>query len=74
MLKDEFIGLMKISDAFDLVKLDKGFTAVIKVELGNHPLFKEDIAKLKRRGYLLIKKGLRNFQGPFFINKSLLKF
>lgn len=47
MPQDEFIGLMKISDAFDLVKLDKGFTAVVKEKLGSHPLFKGDIAKLK---------------------------
>lgn len=47
MPPDEFIALLKISDAFDLVKLDKNFTDKVKVKIQNHPLFKNDIAKLK---------------------------
>lgn len=48
MPQDEFIGLMKISDVFDLVKLEKGFTASVKEKMLNHPLFDEnDAAKLK---------------------------
>ena len=47
MPQDEFIALLKISDAFDLVKLDKGFTAMVKEKIANHPLFKDDVAKLK---------------------------
>ena len=45
---EEFIGLLKISDVFDLVRLEKKFTAEIKKVLAKHPLFSEQlIAKLK---------------------------
>jgi len=47
MPQDEFIALLKISDAFDLVKLDKSFTDMVKGKIQNHPLFKDDIKKLK---------------------------
>src|SRR6056297_225366 len=48
MPQDEFIGLMKMADAFDLVKLDKKFAAEVKQKLKKHPLFDEtDIEKIK---------------------------
>lgn len=48
MPQDEFIGLMKISDTFDLVKLEKEFSENVKEKLSEHPLFNERvIAKLK---------------------------
>jgi len=48
MPQDEFIGLMKIVDAFDLVKLSKEFTAEVKKELEAHSYISEElIAKLK---------------------------
>ena len=48
MPEDEFIGLIKIVDAFDLVKLTKEFTEEIKAKLEKHPLMREDlIARLK---------------------------
>lgn len=48
MPEDEFIGLMKIVDVFDLVKLDKEFTASVKEKLNNHPLINESlVARLK---------------------------
>ncbi len=47
MPQDEFIALLKISDAFDLVKLDKNFVEVVKEKIKNHPLFKDDVSKLK---------------------------
>ncbi len=48
MPQDEFIGLMKIADAFDLVKLNKEFTVSVKEKLQKHPLISDDlIAKLK---------------------------
>jgi hypothetical protein len=48
MPQDEFIGLMKISDVFDLVKLEKSFTKTVKEKLSNHPLISDElIAKLK---------------------------
>ncbi len=49
MPEDEFIGLIKIVDAFDLVKLTEEFTAEVKTKLEAHPLMTEElIAKLKK--------------------------
>lgn len=48
MPQDEFIGLMKIVDVFDLVVLSKEFTAEVKTKLEKHPLIKDElVAKLK---------------------------
>ena len=48
MPQDEFIGLIKIVDVFDLVLLSKEFTAEIKQKLEKHPLIKDElIGKLK---------------------------
>ncbi|SJZ69955.1 glycine/sarcosine/betaine reductase complex component C subunit beta [Garciella nitratireducens] len=47
MPQDEFIGLMKISDTFDLVKLEKAFSDHIKEKLKIHPLIDDNlIAKI----------------------------
>lgn len=47
MSEDEFYVLMKIVDAFDLVKLEKSFVEEIKVKLADHPIFDEnDFARL----------------------------
>ncbi len=48
MPQDEFIGLMKISDVFDLVMIESSFSKEIKKKLEAHPLVKEEhVAKLK---------------------------
>ncbi|WP_425448559.1 glycine/sarcosine/betaine reductase complex component C subunit beta [Dethiothermospora halolimnae] len=48
MPQDEFIGLLKIVDVFDLVKLNKEFTSMVKEKLENHPLISDEmVAKLK---------------------------
>ncbi|WFA10211.1 glycine/sarcosine/betaine reductase complex component C subunit beta [Tissierella sp. Yu-01] len=48
MPEGEFIGLMKIVDVFDLVQLEKEFTATIKEKLTNHALISEElVSKLK---------------------------
>ena len=48
MPEDEFIGLIKIVDVFDLVKLEKEFSDIAKVKLADHPLIKDElVAKLK---------------------------
>ena len=48
MPEDEFISLLKICDAFDLIRLEKDFTASMKKKLSRHPLFSEErIEKLK---------------------------
>ena len=46
MPQDEFILLIKIADAFELVMIEKGFMAKTKDKLGEHPLFKEEAAVL----------------------------
>ena len=44
----EFIGLIKIVDVFDLVKLEKDFTEEVREKLAAHPLITEEmVAKLK---------------------------
>jgi hypothetical protein len=43
MPQDEFILLMQIVDAFDLVKLEKEFVSAAKSKLMNHPLFDEGL-------------------------------
>ncbi len=48
MPEDEFIGLMKIVDTFDLVKLTEEFTNEVKAKLEAHPLIRDDlVARLK---------------------------
>ena len=47
MPQDEFIGLMKLADVFDLVLLETGFTEVVKEKLGKHPLFSENAGEIK---------------------------
>ncbi len=48
MPEDEFIGLMKIVDAFDLVKLTEEFTKDVRAKLEAHPLIRDDlVARLK---------------------------
>ncbi|WP_173689734.1 glycine/sarcosine/betaine reductase complex component C subunit beta [Caloramator fervidus] len=46
MPQDEFYGLMKVSDAFDLVKLEKEFTNNVKTKFEQHKLLKDYIGKL----------------------------
>ena len=43
MPQDEFIGLMKISDTFDLVKLEKSFSNIVKEKLSVHPLIGDEL-------------------------------
>ena len=49
MPEHEFIGLMKICDAFDLVYLNKEFTESVKSDLEKHPLIGDGlVARLKK--------------------------
>lgn len=48
MPEDEFIGMIKMSDSFDLVLLEEGFYAEISAKLAQHPLINEN--DLKRLG------------------------
>ncbi len=47
MPQDEFLGLLKLSDSFNLVMLEKSFTENILKKLSYHPLFKNDITNIK---------------------------
>lgn len=47
MSEDIFYALIKISDAFDLVMLERSFTAKIKEKLASHPLFADQAGILK---------------------------
>lgn len=46
MPQDEFYGLMKISDVFDLVLLEASFAEKVKEKLSVHPLIKEKVEKI----------------------------
>ncbi|MFA5523992.1 MAG: glycine/sarcosine/betaine reductase complex component C subunit beta [Tissierellales bacterium] len=48
MPQDEFIGLMHLSDAFDLVKLEKTFAANVIEKLTKHPVISDElVSKIK---------------------------
>ncbi|MDD2446537.1 MAG: glycine/sarcosine/betaine reductase complex component C subunit beta [Tissierellia bacterium] len=64
MPEDEFIGLMKIADVFDLVELNKEFTATVKEKLKAHKLINDGlIARLKDGEDQSIIEKLINEQG-----------
>lgn len=46
MPQDEFILLMKIADAFELVMIEIDFMAQTRKKLADHPLFKKEAAEL----------------------------
>ena len=46
MPQDEFYGLLKVSDAFDLVLIEKGLMASIKTSFEEHALLKDLTSKL----------------------------
>lgn len=46
MPQDEFIGLIQICDAFDLVKLERGFSEKVKPKLAKHSLIGEERASI----------------------------
>lgn len=47
MPQDEFYGLMKISDVFDLVLLEKNFTEALKEKFTKHPVLNTKVDSLK---------------------------
>ena len=58
MPEDEFYGIMKISDSFDLVQLEDGFLEGIKEKLSKHPMINEKDIKALGKGVTIeeIKK------------------
>ena len=75
MPQDEFIGLIKMVDAFDLVKLTKEFTEKIKPALTDHTLIDEEhVAKLKGGDEKAEIDKLINEQGaePLYLNNEVV--
>ena len=73
MPQDEFIALIKISDAFDLVDLETEFTAAMKEKLGEHPLYNESIAKLKEgKDLASIEKAIKESAAEAIYNDGKL--
>lgn len=75
MPEDEFIAMIKLSDAFDLVHLTKEFTSSVKEKLASHPLFDEnDIAVLKDGEDLEVIKNLvdNEHSEPLIYNNELV--
>ncbi|WP_132995541.1 glycine/sarcosine/betaine reductase complex component C subunit beta [Sporanaerobacter acetigenes] len=50
MPQDEFIGLMKIVDTFDLVKLSKEFSVDVTKKLGDHHFISEELISRIKEG------------------------
>lgn len=62
MPQDEFYGLMKICDSFDLVYLEVNFSTTVKDKLSKHPVLNPLIEKLKEGVDIAeIEKYINNF-------------
>lgn len=75
MPQDEFLGLIKISDVFDLVLLSTEFTSEVKPKLEKHPLIDEEhFARLKEGHDLAdIEKFINEFDAEaLYFNKELV--
>lgn len=74
MPQDEYIAMMKVSDAFDLVKLSKEFTAAVKEKMAGNKIFTEtDIALLKDgEDQEVIEKLVNNEHSEPFIHEGKL--
>ncbi len=51
--EDEFLGFMDICDVFDLIWLEKGFSATVREKLAKHPLLTEEQTKRQKEGKTL---------------------
>ena len=74
MPQDEFYGLLKVSDAFDLVLIEKGLMASIKTSFEEHPLLKDLTPKLGE-GYEMadIEKAVNTQHAePLYMNNELV--
>lgn len=74
MPQDEFIGLLHICDAFDLVKLEKKFTSDTKEKLSKHPLFDDSLLSRIKEGenFESIKKYVDEEHAEPLYNNGLL--
>ncbi len=75
MPEDEFYGMMKIVDAFDLVMLEEGFHGQVKAKLEKHALITESDLKRLGSGVALaeIEKAVKEAHAePLFIANQLI--
>jgi glycine/sarcosine/betaine reductase complex component C subunit beta len=73
MPQDEFYGLMKISDAFGVVMLEKGFCEGVKKNFENHRLLKDFAPKLGEGFELIeIEKAINTINAEPLYNKNEL--
>ena len=72
MPEDEFLGLMKICDQFDLLLIEKGVLENIASKLQSHPLISgEDLKKVENKGMALadIEKAIETERAlPLYLN------
>jgi hypothetical protein len=61
MPQDEFYGMMKVCDSFDLVLLEEGFLVEVKDKFSRHPLLKDKVERLGN-GFSMdeIEKNIKN--------------
>ena len=74
MPQDEFYGLIKVSDVFDLVLIENGLMASIKTSFEKHPLLKDLTPKLGE-GYEMadIEKAVNTQHAePLYMNNELV--
>lgn len=75
MPEEEFYGLLRICDAFDLVWLEEGFTTEVRAALGKHPLVQPaDLEKLgKGHPYAEVQKQADGSQAlPLYLRDGRL--
>ncbi|MDP2931773.1 MAG: glycine reductase, partial [Chloroflexota bacterium] len=76
MPEDEFYGMLKICDEFELILLEEGFRQEVAAKLAKHPLFKEDDIKRLGKGFtraeIDAKLAAEGHALPLFINGDRL--
>lgn len=73
MPQDEFIGLVKLADVFDLVLLEAGFAELVKEKLSRHPLFSGDAGEIKEGvGMDVINSAMAEHAEGLYMNGALV--
>ncbi|MBW1766050.1 MAG: glycine reductase [Deltaproteobacteria bacterium] len=76
MPEEEFIGMMKICDEFDIVLLETKFLAEVVSKLKNHSLIQEaDLQKLENKGVSIdeVRKAIDEEEAmPLYLNRDQL--
>ncbi|MBM7625148.1 glycine/sarcosine/betaine reductase complex component C subunit beta [Sporohalobacter salinus] len=73
MPEDEFYGLMKMADSFDLVQLSEEFAQDIKEKLTDHNLLKDQLEKIEGTELKTIQKNVDNHTAePLYLEEKLV--